>query len=70
MLVAVLRAGLRVILAALGIITVSVLLIAIHADPHLWAQALRVLNHRAQHAGTDLNARLGTWITPTPRATP
>lgn len=60
----------RLICLILGLATLTVLVIAVKADPHLWAQAVHVLDHRARGAGTDLNAHLNGWITPSGQAAP
>jgi hypothetical protein len=54
----------RLLMIALGIALVITAGAAIRMDPHLWSRALSLLDHRARGAGTDINARLGTWITP------
>lgn len=60
----------RLLLAIFGITVLAVLALAIHADPHLWGSVLTAADHRAQHAGEDLNAHLNGWITPGPGGTP
>lgn len=60
----------RLLMIATALAVVITAVTAIRLNPHLWVQGISLLDHQARGAGTDLNARLGTWITPGPDRTP
>jgi hypothetical protein len=60
----------RLLMIAAGIALVITVITAVRTDPHLWGRALSLLDHEARGAGTQISARLGTWVTPGPGSTP